>query len=560
MLAAMKRWIPHVVLLWFLTGGLSLDAVVQAGETSESAKVADLERRVQELEAIIRQLQTERAAPAPLVEQPEVIMPTPPRPVAEEKPSQAEADKPAEPIKPSNQAAEAKGYEVGSDLSMKASWRDGFVVETPHRDFRLHLGGRFQADMAFFAPDANLKNAFPDFWKDGADFRRLRVRADGTTWEVFDFVLEIEFAQGVQGDERHPFPTDVFVDFKYIPFFGNLAVGHYKEPFSMQDYGTPDSFGVFMERGVDDAFTPDRNLGIMWHNAYFQETVALATGIFRANSDKFSGNAFDYGDGEYAWTSRVVFMPWYVNDGRCWLLFGPAYSHRSLKPDDFGRGKDGINPSRARFALRPPIRVDSPVIVDTRDLQADNYDLYNFQAALNLGSFMLQSEYYNAQVHNLRRGLIADSQPRLLNPTFDGFYVQASYFLTGEYHPLDRKWGRLARVRPNENWFFVRRGDKGCWNGFCQGWGAWEIAARYDYARLTSPALGAFPGVPGVPGSAVKAVTTAGYEQDLTLSISCFLNPQMRIQANYVHAFRGVADPLGRGDVDIFGMRVWFDF
>ena len=252
-------------------------------------------------------------------------------------------------------------------------------------------------------------------------------------------------------------------------------------------------------------------------------------------------------------------MPWYTCNGRCWLLFGPAYSRRHLDPDD--QGLDGVNASVARFALRPPIRVGSPQLVDTGNLVADNYDLYNFQAALNLGSFMIQGEYYNAQVHNLRRGFGEGGAPRLLDTGFSGFYVQASYFLTGEYHPLDRKWARLARVRPNENWFLVRRGDRGFFNGFGHGWGAWEIAARYDYAKLTSPALGAFPEIAGVPDSAVDAVTTAGYEQDVTLSISCYLNPQMRIQANYVHAFRGVTyDPEGRGDVDIFGMRLWFDF
>jgi phosphate-selective porin OprO/OprP len=461
------------------------------------------------------------------------------------------------------QEAESQGYEVGSDVSMKSAWRDGMLSETSQKDFRAHFGGRIQADAGWFAPDQDLQEAFPDRWQDGADFRRLRFRADGTAYEVIDFVLEMEFSQGINGLTTHPFPTDAFLDFKYLPWIGNLAVGHYKEPFSLEDYGTPDSYGVFMERsGADSAFTPDRNLGIMMHDSYWDERVIVATGVFRSNSDARSGNAFDYGDGEYASTSRLAFVPWYESDGRCWLLVGGAYSHRSLNPND--AGSPGLpanaNPSRGRFAVRAPLRINSPTFLDVGGLVADSVDLYNLQAALNLGPFLLQGEYYWAQVNDAQRGLLAVGEPRYTNPGFDGFYVQASYFLTGEYHPLDRKWGRLARVRPNEQWFLVRRGEPGKYEGFAHGRGAWEIAARYGYVNLNSPVLGEFPGVPGVPDSGVARVATAGNEQDVTLSLSVYLNPNTRIQGNYVYAFRGVVDEAGRGDVSMFGLRLWWDF
>jgi len=465
-------------------------------------------------------------------------------------------------------AAAERGYEVGSDVSMKASWKDGFNAATPNGDFRIHLGGRIQADAGWFSPDTALKNAFPDRWQDGADFRRIRFRTDGTAYETMDWVLEMEFSQGINGLTTHPFPTDAFVDFKAVPFLGNIAVGHYKEPFSLEDYGTPDSFGVFMERSSpDSAFTPDRNLGIMWHDAYADDQLAIATGIFRSNSDARSGNVFDYGDGEYAYTSRVAWMPYYEANGRCWTLFGLAYSHRCLDPDDPGipavvpgGGSQLTNPSRGRFAARVPLRINTPTIIDATNLVADSVDLYNVQAALNLGSLLLQGEYYFTQVNNARRGALAADVPRLTNPSFDGFYVQASYFLTGEYHPLDRKWGRLARVRPNEDFFFVRRGEPGHYQGYASGRGAWEIAARYGYVGLNSPALGAFPAIPGVPNSGAAGVTTAGVEHDITLSLSVFMNANTRLQMNYARAFRGVNIPAGRGFVDMLGVRLWWDF
>lgn len=455
--------------------------------------------------------------------------------------------------------AEEKGYEVGSDLSMKGGWRDGFTAETPGRDYRVHFGGRFQADAGWFAPSAGLQRAFPQAWQDGADFRRLRLRADGQAYEVIDFVVEIEFSQAIQGAATRLFPTDCFLDFTHLPVLGNLAVGHFKEPFCMEDYGTPDSFGVFMERSsADNAFTPDRNLGVMQHDSYFNDSVALAVGVFRANNDARSGNVFDYGDGEYAYTGRVVWMPYYANDGRCWFLTGPAYSRRHFDPDD--NGVNGVNASRFRALGRAPVRLNTPPLLDTTALQADHANYWNFQAALNMGPLLLQSEYYYTTVANVRRGLAAPGTPRLVSPDFQGWYAQVSYFLTGEYHPLNRLLGRLQRVRPNENWFLVRRGEKGHYDGCCYGWGAWEVAVRYDWLDLNNRALGSFPAIPGVANSGAAAITSAGLEQDFTFSISCYMNPNTRIQMNYIHAWRGTPIPNQRGTLDCLAVRLWWDF
>ena len=47
-------------------------------------------------------------------------------------------------------------YEVGSDLSMTAKWKNGLVMESPNKDFRMHLGGRVQWDITNFDNDPAL--------------------------------------------------------------------------------------------------------------------------------------------------------------------------------------------------------------------------------------------------------------------------------------------------------------------------------------------------------------------------------------------------------------------
>ena len=77
---------------------------------------------------------------------------------------------------------------------------------------------------------------------------------------------------------------------------------------------------------------------------------------------------------------------------------------------------------------------------------------------------------------------------------------------------------------------------------------------------LNSRALGAFPAVPGVPNSGVSAIPTAGYEHDVTLSVSCYLNPNTRFQINYITAWRSVFNPSISGDVATLALRLWWDF
>ena len=465
-------------------------------------------------------------------------------------------------------AKEAAGYEVGSDLDLKTTWRDGFNAETANKDFRIHIGGKMQQDYGFFDPDSNLRTAFPagtaaapgpgpNAWQDGADLRRARIRIDGSAWEVVDFVFEYEFAQTQQVSSGSSTttvsatgPTDVYVDVKEIPVLGHVRAGHFKEPFSLEDYGTNDVYQTFMERSTaNDAFSPNRNYGVMNWNDPFEQRMVYGVGVFKENTNTNIGNAFDYGTGSYAATGRLGFNPWYAHDGRCVLYFGGAYSYRNFA--------DQNALDRYNYATRIPLRVGSPVVLTTTSLPANNVQLFNAQAALVYGPFSLQAEYYNSQADGVQRGLVAPGTPGLYNPDVEGAYVLASFFLTGEHRVYLRDIGGFGRVRPLEPFYFVRNGGFGGL-GNLLGKGAWEVAARYDYIDLNSPAFGAIPAVRGVANSSAAALPATGFEHDFDLGLNWYLNSNVKVQWNYIHALReSLTLP---GEVDAFGMRVQFDF
>ena len=87
-----------------------------------------------------------------------------------------------------------------------------------------------------------------------------------------------------------------------------------------------------------------------------------------------------------------------------------------------------------RFRTEPEF-TKSPVFVDTAfgnglaNLPADKVETYNLELSWRKGPFWLASEYFRTAVNN----------PALENPVFDGYYVSASWVLTGEMRPYNKK-------------------------------------------------------------------------------------------------------------------------
>src|SRR5262249_14509388 len=98
----------------------------------------------------------------------------------------------------------------------------------------------------------------------------------------------------------------------------------------------------------------------------------------------------------------------------------------------------------------------SSYFVDTGELTGDHAESMNVEALWGRGPFLISSDWTQAWV----------DAPQSGDPYFWGAYVVASYVLTGEHRPYDRKLGSARRILPQGRW------------------GAWEIAARYSRVDL----------------------------------------------------------------------------
>jgi len=374
-----------------------------------------------------------------------------------------------------------------NEAGLAWSGPEGLRYASADGDEVVKFGGRIMNDWAWHSDDTGS-------FVDGTEFRRARLYAAGTLYGNVDFKAQYDFAGG-DADFK-----DVWIGLKDIGP-GNLKVGHFKEPFSIEEL-TSSKYISFMERSLPDAFAPGRNTGAMVYDHVDDARMTWAVGVFRTAND--TGNDTAGNDGEYSVTARVTAAPIYRDDGRSVLHLGAAYSVRAA---------DGNSVS---FAQRPEDHL-APKLVDTAGIAADGVDLLGVEAAWVRGPLSVQAELVQASVD-----ATAGS-----DPDFQGYYVMGSWVLTGESRPYDPKSGTFGRLRPESNY-----GD--------EGKGALELTARLSSIDLSDA---------GVAG---------GELDDVTLGCNWYLNPHTRVMLNYV---LGNLDDGGAGnDSDALLMRFQIDF
>jgi phosphate-selective porin OprO/OprP len=395
------------------------------------------------------------------------------------------------------------------------------------------LTGQMQADQVFFGQGPVSRAAVGDL-QDGAQFRRLRIGARGTAFEVFDYSFGVDFALANQ-----PSYLDNYIEWKRLPWLQNIRVGHYFEPFSLERV-TQNRYNTFMERSLVDTFAPARNMGAMVYGTTEDERATYAIGTFRTNSDNTGNDTFDSGQ---ALTMRGTWLPWWdeASDGRYYLHLGAGYSYRDAyqnqvrfrntpeirkqQPPEVVGPVGPPSPSNYQNGVPSPF---APIFVDTGNIRGvDHFQLFDPEFAIILGPLSLQSEYAFAAVH--RTG-----KPDLF---FNGYMAQVSYFLTGEHRPYDRRQGIHGRVQPFEDFFRVQTKSRGIQTGL----GAWEVAARFSNIVLNDK---------DIKGNNLT---------DFTVGLNWYLNPYTRWKFNYIRAF--LEDSRnGNSLTDAYGMRFDYDF
>ncbi|MET0295575.1 MAG: porin [Phenylobacterium sp.] len=290
---------------------------------------------------------------------------------------------------------------------------------------------------------------------------------------------------------------NVWVQWRFNDDFA-LRGGNQIVPYSMEDMASSNGL-TFMERSLQNGLAPGYGMAAVLQARGERWTAHL--GYFEeAIGDEDDQDQVD--NDESGAAARVTFTP--IRDDDQLLHLGAAVLRREL-PDG----------APFRLRLRPEAGLADNRLIDTGALAgAEQFDAYNLEAAYLRGPFSVQAEFS-------RLDLDRSNRP---DPTFQAGYVQVSYVLTGERRDYSRSTGVLGGVD-------VRRDHM-----------AFELAARYSVADLDSETV------------------SGGTERNWTLGANWYLNRNIRLMANYVHAD---ADPNRNGveeSLNIWQGRLQFAF
>jgi phosphate-selective porin OprO/OprP len=390
-------------------------------------------------------------------------------------------------------------------------WDDGLRIDSSTKKFRLHLNMLLNLDVGRIDTDKELDTAFPNLDGTELDLRRFRLTALGKISDFMKARGQFDFSDGLH-------VQDLWFSFNEIPYIGDLKIGHFKEPFSLEEL-TGSQASTFMERALAPwAFAPGRNLGIQIMNAELRKHMTWALGTFADIGDVGDEDdlfdAFDEAAGLNV-TSRITGVPWYKDGGAKFVHLGFSYSHQFRDDTD--------SDARVRFRTRPESRLTDENLVDTGKFFADGVDLIGCEAGLVSGPLSFQAEYIRA---------MTDSDKER-DPEFWGWYFYGSYFLTGERREYVRSRGTFTPETPKHG-FRPRR----------RNWGAWEVALRYSFLDLNDK---------GIAG---------GEEQNLTMGLNWYFTQKYRVMFNYVQAeVEDRANPLvDDGSANIFQSRFQISF
>jgi phosphate-selective porin OprO/OprP len=479
---------------------------------------------------------------------------------AKEKKEREDRDKAA---KAKAEAEEPK--EVGQDLALKTSWNNGFRAETADKAFQFHVGGLFDFDVGWYSVPDNVQNHLaPPGLEQGSDFRRARLRTDGTAWEVLEWVFEVDLSRASdlrkprdQPDTNVNFTSD-YLGFRNLPVIGTLRVGHLKETLSFIGATSASSLTIMERPLIFDAIEDDNfyDNGITISRTYWDKRLYSWLGLFQTNT---RAGAFGIDvTAKLAFDARFCVMPIYDVDHQHWMNLGIAGTTRA-NPTDSTSGLP-FDQTTVYPLIRTGSSFQVPSLIDTGQYYSkDGTQVISVCYNHAWGPLTLGAQYegqYTGKAYSgglpTASGALPPGVRRLGNLYFDGYFVEVLCFLTrGDHRPVDPENPGYARVKPVENFYIFR---DPCTGACGHGLGAWEVGLRYDRVNIQD----------GV----VPIVGRGGELDAFTLGLNWYLNPNARVMVNYVYMtglfgnsgstvpVKGLTD----GAFHALGMRFHFDF
>jgi phosphate-selective porin OprO/OprP len=457
-------------MVWLIVG-LNLGiSVVPAQQPDTAEIIKQLQKRVEELEEKVRNLESSKSQ----------------GPRTNDAQTQQKIDaldqqvKVLERKRELDQEAEDEKAKSVPTVSLGSN---GLIVRSADTNFLMNLHGYVQVDGRFYlSENHSANNTFL--------LRRVRPILEGTVFDRFDYRLMPDFGSGNVNNSTSG--NDALLDDAYVNarFWqeAQLQVGKFKSPVGLERLQSTAEL-VFMENGYATEMTPNYDVGVELHNSLFNSPINYAIGVFNGAIDGGSSdfNTTDQG----AVAGRLFFQPFLRTD------------NDALNKLGFGVGgsvghNQGALPSYKTPGQQTFFSYASSVSADGDQYRVDPQLFYYWGPFGLLGEYILSSQEVKSST---------TTQIKRFNNT--AWQVEASYFLTGDNNSF-RSTSRNA-FRPAHPFTFG--GD---------GWGAFEFVARVQQLSLDQATFPTYASA----GSAQEATSWG-------VGLNWYLNSNIRFYLDY---------------------------
>lgn len=401
---------------------------------------------------------------------------------------------------------------------------------TASGNFSAALRALVQVDGAYYMQGGSRPAAANDL-NSGTNFRRARLGLSGKLFNVWEYYFLYDFGgSGVEGSTissaylQYDAPGGILIRAGAFPPYASLE----------DSEGAADP--LFMEKASATEITrslagADGRMAVAMIDAKPRYLVSLAyTGGKVGQSGTF--------DEQQGAVGRLAFAPWATSDSTGVIGINGSYVF------DTADATAGPNPTSTgiNFQNSPELRVDdtgtagaTQNLVTTGNINAETAYHWGADAGANWKSLYAEGGYYEFGAD--RRGTGAAGS----DPNFSGWYAEASWVLTGEAHRYDSSAAAFRSPQPDNPV-----------NGALDGWGAWEIGARYSTVDLNYHA--------GLAGVATPVGGIRGGEQDIwTLGLNWYPNNALRFLLNYqndrIRRLSATGGPAGQ-DLNAISLRL----
>jgi phosphate-selective porin len=490
------RWLTtYIVLLMFFATSQSLAQTQEpAGQTGASAGASKAE---------VNELRSEVAAQRKTIEELKAIV----QQLAEGKAQVAETDSvqtnlPAgdgvrlmnanlvEQVAPAAKPADKK------ETPVVAGWNgEHFFIRSGDGKFQIQPYGYFQSDYRAYSGDGAPPNTFL--------IRRARFGFQGNYGTHYDFAFLADAAAS-----NGLILRDLYVNARYKPEF-QVQIGQFKEPFAQETLTGATNLD-FVERSLASLLYPSaatsfRSPGITLHGDISGGVMQWWVGAFNGK-----GILANNTTNQPEIIGRLRFYPFRKKKDNLFqgLAFGGSVGYGKTRGLSNELSFSGTLPDAA-YAFFPQFRINGP------------NQRYNGDLTWVHGPWGVRAEY--DQLNQSRQSVGSEQSDNLGFTTLPGIvakagYGQITYLLTGETRP--------ENGTPKVKHPFM--GPETSGGAGRNGWGAFELAFRYDSIEAHQPGIDLLNN-PLTPGF---VTTYADHTDQFTFGLNWYLNYWVKYQVN----------------------------